>query len=81
MNTPNSAATNQRLPWYRRLFGGGAQTATVAKAPPTSPRVLYACKQCGFSAKLRGAVYDHIKSSHKDDLDRNGHITENPQSA
>jgi hypothetical protein len=74
------ATANGAVPWYRRLFGGGGG-AVAAKAAPRPPQVLYACDQCGFSAKMRGVVYDHIKGLHKEILDRHGHITENPLSA
>ena len=78
----NATTTNGRVPWYRRWFGGASGAATgAAHAAPAVPKILYACDQCGFSAKLRGVVYDHIKSFHREILDRHGHITENPLNA
>jgi len=40
--------------------------------------MMYYCAECRFGSKLRGAVYDHIKASHEDVLDRNGRIVEEP---
>jgi hypothetical protein len=40
---------------------------------------MFCCQECGFSSKLRGVVYDHIKSFHKEILDRHGRISEQVQ--
>lgn len=71
---------NGRIPWYRRLFGARPAEAPAAPPPPR-PSVTYYCTDCRFSSKLRGVVYDHIKSFHKDVLDRHGHIAEEAQAA
>jgi len=76
MKSTDSASGNGQVPWYRRLFGGGA-TAKAPAAPARAPRpVTYYCTDCRFASKIRGVVYDHIKSFHKDVLDRHGHIEE-----
>lgn len=81
MASTTSASGNGRLPWYRRLFGGRSATPSVAvHAVPPRPRTLYVCRDCRFESNLRGVVYDHIKSFHKDVLDRHGHIEEAAQS-
>ena len=75
-----AASGTGRLPWYRRLFGGGTTTrvSAVDAAPKSAPKVVYSCRECRFEATLRGTVYDHIKSFHKDVLDRHGRIEERP---
>lgn len=77
-----------RLPWYKRWFSnssepigrteGDAKSSTVAAV--STPRPTYYCDVCGYAAKIRDDVFHHIKSSHKDVLDRHGHIREQPQS-
>lgn len=77
---------SEKLPWYKRWFSRSSPQAGAqggAKKGATSPTVIpvsYSCEECGFAAKIRGVVYDHIKSVHKTILDRNGRIREQPQS-
>lgn len=74
-----AASEKRRLPWYRRLFGGqnaSAVSAGPAAGPGAQARAMFVCTDCGFESKLRGVVYDHVKSFHKDVLDRHGHIDE-----
>lgn len=82
----------ERLPWYRRWFSRSSSQSGVARAtagnpttskPSTASRpaapVTYHCKVCGFAAKSRGLVYDHIKATHRDVIDRNGNIAEDTE--
>jgi hypothetical protein len=88
-STTKSGSSSERLPWYKRLFSPSAsQTATThaytqdspeskRSAPSASPApVTWYCKLCGFAAKSRSLVYDHLKALHRDVLDRNGNISE-----
>jgi hypothetical protein len=77
--------SKNQLPWYKRWFSGSSQQV-VAQRPaanggPVSVAapIIFSCELCGFSGKIRGVVYDHIKSAHKEVLDRNGRIREQPQ--
>ncbi len=71
-------------PWYKRWFSRpspqtGASAAAKDGGTPAKTPITYHCDVCGFAAEIRGTVYDHIKSLHKDVLDRNGRIREQPQ--
>ncbi len=79
MASANRESSPQGVPWYKRLFArpsrGARPEPSVAKpAASPAPAMIHFCDLCDFSAKVRGTVYDHIKSVHKDVLDRNGHI-------
>ena len=81
MASATTVSSPQRISWLRRWLSRPSKaesptvkTATVSAPPPVS----YSCDLCGFTSK-RGAVYDHIKATHKEVLDRNGHICEQAQ--
>jgi hypothetical protein len=67
-------------------FLKGSSVASSKAARPTErngndtaaarPRVTYNCKLCGVASSVRGVVYDHIRHTHPDILDRNGNINE-----
>ena len=77
-----------KLPWYKRWISRSPEQVgrkqndakSSAVAAPSTPHPTYYCEVCGYAAKIRGDVYDHIKSSHKEVLDRHGHIREQPHS-
>lgn len=88
MSTTKSGSSTEPLPWYKRWFSpssSGTATARVkqgypdskANAPSASLKAVTChCKLCGFAAKSRSLVYDHIKAFHRDVIDRNGNILE-----
>ena len=67
--------------WLRNAMtgrsGDGTQGGGKTGAPVTIPRIMFNCDLCGVASKIRGVVYDHIKTVHPTVLDRNGHIREN----
>jgi hypothetical protein len=59
-----------------------ARATTASASASSNPSAqsqacTYHCDLCGFASTLRGRVYDHIKGSHHEVIDRNGHIREN----
>lgn len=76
-----ASSTTTRLPWYKRLFSRSAPKPAAAKPAPTTGTTTYYCEVCGFANRHRGAVFDHIKVTHKDVLDRHGRIREQPQNS
>lgn len=84
MASATTVSSPQRISWLRRWLSRPSKaesptvkTATVSAPPPVS----HSCDLCGFTSRLRGTVYDHIKSTHKEVFDRNGHICEQDQDA
>lgn len=57
----------------------GREAGRPASAQPAVQHRNYNCDLCGFAAKHRGLVYDHLKTSHSDVMDRNGHIREHEE--
>jgi hypothetical protein len=57
----------------------GDEARRPASAPPPTRHRNYSCDLCGFAAKNRGLVYDHLKTSHSNVMDRNGHIREHEE--
>lgn len=84
MASPTTVSSPQHISWLRRWFlrPSKAESPTVkAVAVTAPPPVSYSCDLCGVTSRLRGVVYDHIKSTHKEVLDRNGHVCEQAQGA
>lgn len=76
-----ASAKTAKLPWYKRWFSRPSpdvRVSVAAEIPARTPPMFY-CDICGFAAKIRGVVYDHIKGSHKSVLDRHGRIREQPE--
>jgi hypothetical protein len=77
-----ASTTSTRLPWYKRLFSRSAPAAPApAQPPPKVSKVTYYCDVCGFADRNRGIVFEHVKVTHKDVLDRHSRIREQPQSS
>ena len=84
MASATTVSSPQRISWLRRWWSRSSkgESPTVQTATVTAPSpVTHSCDLCGFTSRLRGVVYDHIKFTHKEVLDRNGHICEQAQGA